>query len=100
MRNFSRFSRRLNGKLVRNCRRWHHLEPGTTYQEMLGFGGAFTDASCYLLHLMDPDARHAFLANSMGPMGCAFLWGGPALERVTTRRRCTVTMTLRNPIRS
>ncbi len=38
-----------------------YLEPATTYQEILGFGGAFTDASSYLLHLMEPDARHALL---------------------------------------
>ena len=34
-----------------------YLEPDTTYQEILGFGGAFTDASCYLLHLMEPEVR-------------------------------------------
>ncbi len=46
-----------------------HLEPGTQYQEMIGFGGAFTDASCYLLHQMAPDARHAFLSDLYGPNG-------------------------------
>ena len=46
-----------------------YLEPATTYQEILGFGGAFTDASCYLLHLMDPDARQAFLSDLYGPSG-------------------------------
>jgi glucosylceramidase len=46
-----------------------YLEPATTYQEVLGFGGAFTDASCYLLHLMEPDARHALLSDLYGPAG-------------------------------
>src|SRR5215469_7207010 len=46
-----------------------HLEPATRYQEILGFGGAFTDASCYLLHQMEPDARHALLSNLYGPSG-------------------------------
>src|SRR6516162_3179874 len=46
-----------------------YLEPATTYQEILGFGGAFTDASCYLLHFMDPDARQAFLSDLYGPSG-------------------------------
>src|SRR5271154_3786308 len=46
-----------------------HLEPGTQYQEMIGFGGAFTDASCYLLYKMAPDARHALLADLYGPNG-------------------------------
>jgi glucosylceramidase len=44
-----------------------YLEPATTYQEILGFGGAFTDASCYLLHLMEPDTRRAFLSDLYWP---------------------------------
>jgi glucosylceramidase len=46
-----------------------YLEPGTTYQEILGFGGAFTDASCYLLHSMDPEARSALLSDLYGLSG-------------------------------
>jgi glucosylceramidase len=46
-----------------------YLSPGTSYQEILGFGGAFTDASCYLLHQMTPEARHAFLSDLYGPSG-------------------------------
>src|SRR5579863_10658304 len=46
-----------------------YLEPDTRYQEILGFGGAFTDASCYLLHQMAPDARHALLSDLYGPTG-------------------------------
>src|SRR6266496_2494615 len=46
-----------------------YLEPGTLYQEILGFGGAFTDASCYLLHQMAPDARRALLSDLYGPSG-------------------------------
>src|SRR5579863_384494 len=46
-----------------------HLEPGRQYQEMIGFGGAFTDASCYILHQMAPDARHALLSDLYGPAG-------------------------------
>jgi glucosylceramidase len=46
-----------------------YLDPATVYQEMLGFGGAFTDASCYLMHQMTPDARHAFLNDLYGPSG-------------------------------
>src|SRR5262249_33491137 len=46
-----------------------HLDPATQYQEILGFGGAFTDASCYLLHQMSPGARHAFLSDLYGPDG-------------------------------
>ncbi len=46
-----------------------YLEPSAKAQEILGFGGAFTDASTYLLHLMEPDARHAFLSDLYGPSG-------------------------------
>lgn len=46
-----------------------HLDPGERYQEVLGFGGAFTDASCYLLRQMTPEARHALLSDLYGPRG-------------------------------
>jgi glucosylceramidase len=45
------------------------LDPGTRYQEILGFGGAFTDASCYLFHQMTPGPRHALLSDLYGPAG-------------------------------
>jgi glucosylceramidase len=46
-----------------------HLEPGTLHQEILGFGGAFTDASCYLFHQMSSSQRHSLLAELYGPEG-------------------------------
>lgn len=46
-----------------------HLDPGARYQEVLGFGGAFTDASCYLFRQMDPGARRALLSDLFGPDG-------------------------------
>jgi glucosylceramidase len=46
-----------------------HLDPEKRYQEMLGFGGAFTDASCYLMNQMAPDARKALLQDLYGPEG-------------------------------
>jgi len=46
-----------------------HLDPGTQYQEMIGFGGAFTDASCYLLRQMPAEAQHAFLSDLYGANG-------------------------------
>jgi len=33
------------------------LDPGKKYQEMLGFGAAFTDAACYTFNRLDPSAR-------------------------------------------
>ncbi len=46
-----------------------HLDPGARYQEILGFGGAFTDASCYLMNQLAPEARHALLSDLYGPAG-------------------------------
>jgi glucosylceramidase len=46
-----------------------YLDPGTVKQEILGFGGAFTDASCYLMSRMSKDARHALLSDLYGPSG-------------------------------
>ena len=46
-----------------------HLDPSKRYQEILGFGGAFTDASCYLFYQRSPEARHSLLSELYGPMG-------------------------------
>ena len=45
------------------------IDPGQRYQEVLGFGAAFTDASCYLFQRMNPGAREALLAELFGPTG-------------------------------
>jgi glucosylceramidase len=52
-----------------------YLAPGTVQQEILGFGGAFTDASCYLMSRMSPDARHALLSDLYGPSGLRLSMG-------------------------
>jgi len=46
-----------------------HLDSSKRYQEVLGFGGAFTDASCYLFHQMSPETRHSLLSELYGPTG-------------------------------
>ncbi|MGH9439555.1 MAG: glycoside hydrolase family 30 protein, partial [Terriglobia bacterium] len=45
------------------------LDPAERYQEVLGFGGAFTDASCYLFHQMPAESRHSLLSELYGPAG-------------------------------
>lgn len=45
------------------------LDPSVLRQEVLGFGGAFTDASCYLFHQMPPESRRALLSDLFGPQG-------------------------------
>jgi glucosylceramidase len=46
-----------------------HLDPTNRAQEVLGFGGAFTDASCYLMRQMSAEARHSLLSELYGPTG-------------------------------
>ncbi|HXX21569.1 MAG TPA: hypothetical protein VEO19_00305 [Terriglobia bacterium] len=46
-----------------------HLDPSNRHQKILGFGGSFTDASCYLFHQMSPEARHSLLSELYGPGG-------------------------------
>jgi glucosylceramidase len=43
------------------------LDPSRTYQEMLGFGGALTDASAYMINQLEPDARARFLRELYDP---------------------------------
>ena len=43
------------------------LDPGATQQEMLGFGAAFTDASCYLLNQLATDKRAALMRELFAP---------------------------------
>ena len=43
------------------------LDPGTTRQEMLGFGGAMTDATCWVLSQMTPDERAAVMHDLFSP---------------------------------
>jgi glucosylceramidase len=43
------------------------LDSSTTQQEMLGFGAAFTDASCYLINQLQPDKRAALMQELFAP---------------------------------
>src|ERR1019366_5810975 len=44
------------------------LDPSRTYQEMLGFGGALTDASAYMINQLDAAAREKFLHELYHPL--------------------------------
>jgi glucosylceramidase len=48
------------------------LDPSQKYQQVLGFGAALTDASCYLLEQLDADRRKAILDECFGPSGLRF----------------------------
>ncbi len=48
------------------------LDPDKKYQEILGFGGAFTDASCYLINTLDKDAREELMKNLYSQSGMGF----------------------------
>ena len=43
------------------------LHPKRRYQQILGFGAAFTDASCYMFSQLEPDARQALLHELFHP---------------------------------
>jgi len=51
------------------------IDPRTWYQEILGFGGAFTDASCYLFSQLNAADRAALLHDLYGPDGLRFSVG-------------------------
>jgi glucosylceramidase len=43
------------------------VDANTRFQPILGFGSALTDASCWLLNQMQPQARQQFLADTYSP---------------------------------
>jgi glucosylceramidase len=45
------------------------IDPSRRFQSILGFGGAFTDASCYLLSRMDSASRQKLLNDLVGRDG-------------------------------
>lgn len=48
------------------------LNPSCKFQQLLGFGAALTDASCYLLHQLEPQQRRAILEECFGANGLKF----------------------------
>lgn len=48
------------------------LDPATRYQDILGFGAAMTDASCYLLSKAPAATRDAIFDSCFGPDGLRF----------------------------
>jgi glucosylceramidase len=51
------------------------VDPGEQRQEILGFGAALTDASCFLLHNMESSQQQALLEELYGPKGLRFSVG-------------------------
>jgi glucosylceramidase len=68
-----------------NAERWHAAPAGRAadveidatqqFQSILGFGGALTDASCYLFSRMDPAQREALMEEFFGADGLRFSAG-------------------------
>ena len=48
------------------------IDPDKKYQKVLGFGGAFTDASCYLINNLDKDARNEVMKDLFSEKGMGF----------------------------
>jgi glucosylceramidase len=51
------------------------LDAGQRFQSILGFGAAFTDASCYLFGRMDPGQRKDLMDEFFGPQGLRMSMG-------------------------
>src|SRR5882762_10311825 len=49
-----------------------HVDPGQRKQEILGFGAALTDASCYLFYKLNSQEREALVSELFGPAGPRF----------------------------
>jgi glucosylceramidase len=45
------------------------IDPGVRYQKVLGFGAAFTDASCYWFAKLSPQEQQSLLSDFFGPKG-------------------------------
>src|SRR5271155_5303538 len=48
------------------------LNPGAKFQEILGFGGAFTDATCYMFNQLAPPAREQLFHEMFHPSEMGF----------------------------
>jgi len=48
------------------------VDPGQRKQEILGFGAALTDASCYLFYKLNSQEREALVSELFGPAGPRF----------------------------
>jgi glucosylceramidase len=48
------------------------IDASQKFQSMLGFGGAFTDASCYLMSQMESEPRRQLMAELLGKDGLEF----------------------------
>jgi glucosylceramidase len=48
------------------------LHPGKKRQQVLGFGGAFTDAACYMISRLDKSAKRALMEELFSPSGLNF----------------------------
>jgi glucosylceramidase len=48
------------------------VDSSKRFQSILGFGGAFTDSSCYLFSRMEPTQRKTLMDEFFGPQGLCF----------------------------
>jgi glucosylceramidase len=56
------------------------IDPARKQQRFLGFGGAFTESSCYVLSLMSPEERRGVLADYFSPEGLRYALGRLAIN--------------------
>ena len=62
--------------------------PEEKHQEILGFGGAFTDASCYLINSLEEDKRNELIENFFSPSEMNFNIGRTTVAQCDFGRVC------------
>lgn len=63
------------------------LVPEQQFQELLGFGAALTDATCYLLSQMKPDARRALLKDCFSSEGLGLSMARTTIDQCACSER-------------
>lgn len=62
--------------------------PDEQYQDILGFGGAFTDAACYLINGLEEDEKERLLQNLFSPEEMNFSVGRTTVAQCDFGRVC------------
>lgn len=71
------------------------LDPSIKFQEILGFGGAFTDATCYMFNQLEPSAREQLFHELFHPSEMGLSTGRVCVGSSDYRPRFIATTTAR-----
>ncbi len=65
-----------------------HIDPDKKYQEILGFGAAFTDAACYMIDQLDQNAQDELLEDIFAPSRMGLNMGRTTVAQCDFGRVC------------